>query len=141
MTIQIGEAAFATRRPRDLDKVLLADVGCNATEIARMLGGQPLAGTVARALLPFLPEEGRPALADLASDIAAAGTGEIAIQVVALYAATRADDLDGLTIAKLRVKAGEESVDLAGLKRLDDIAAAIRADRLEKAQAAAQVAE
>jgi hypothetical protein len=141
MTIRIGETALATRRPRDLDKALLADAGCNAAEVARMLSGQPLAGTVARALLPFLPEEGRPAIADLASQIDAAGTGEVAAQVAALYAATGADDLDGLTIPRLREKALEEEVDLAGLKRLDDIAAAIRADRLAKADAAAQVAE
>lgn len=141
MTVEIGGKTLPTRRPQDLDKALLAETGCNAAEFARMIGGQPLAGTVASALLPFLPEEGRPSASELAATIEAAGPAGVAAQVARLYAAAGADDLDGLTVAQLKVKADDEGVDLAGLKKLDDIAAAIRAHRLAKAEQAAEVAE
>ncbi|HVQ09526.1 MAG TPA: hypothetical protein VMS43_13930 [Allosphingosinicella sp.] len=137
MTVQIGDRKLATRMPTDLDRGLLADTGCNAAEIGRIIAGNPLAGTVARALLPFLAEDGRPSLAELAGEIEAAGTGAVAAQVVGLYVAAGADDLDGLTIAQLCEKAEAEQTDLAGLKRLNDILAAMRSAR--KARAAAKV--
>lgn len=138
MTIQIGAKRLATRRPQDLDAVLLVDFGCNAAEIAGMLAGQPLAGTVARALVPFLAEGDRPTLAELASDIDAAGTVNVATQVAALYVAAGADDLDGLGGRELAEKAEAEEVSLAGAKTLDDKRNLIRQARLAKLAAAAE---
>jgi len=141
MTIQIGERSLSTRRPKDLNRALLAETGCDAVEFARMLGGAPLAGTIASGLLPWLAEDDRPALPVLAAEIEAAGKGEIAARVLALYTSAGADDLDGVTVAKAREIAAEEGADLSGLKRLDDIVGAIRARRLAKAEEAARLGE
>lgn len=84
MKIKIGEREFATRRPADLDTKLIEASGCNAEETSRMLGSDAAPGHVARALLPFLGEADRPSLAELASEIAAAGTAAVAAQVAAL---------------------------------------------------------
>lgn len=136
MTVKIGDRQLATRRPQDLDRLLLEDTGCNAAEIATMLAGSPLAGLVARALRPFLPEGEAPPGLDLAAEIAEAGTIDVARRVAALYAAAGADDLDGLTGPQLREKAAAEVVDLGGATRVDDMREAIRAARLAKLEQA-----
>lgn len=64
MTITVAGAKFATRKPADLDAVLIAATGCNAAENAAILNGDPLAVRIAPAILPFLAEP--PALSDLA---------------------------------------------------------------------------
>src|SRR5690242_15941215 len=102
MTVKIGNREIATRRPQDLDKILLADTGCNAAEIVGMLSGSPLAHIVARALLPFMAEADRTSPPELAHEIAAAGIADVAAQVAALYAEAGADDLEGLTGPQLR---------------------------------------
>lgn len=132
MTIKIGDKSLTTRRPDDLDAQLRADTGHDAAEIGRALSGEPLAGTVARALLPFLAADGRPSAPELAAEIAAAGTAGVARQVAALYAASGADELDGLTVPKLRELAAAETLDLGGATTRPDIIAAIRAAREAK---------
>lgn len=78
-------------RPDDLDARLIAATGCDASEIAGMLAGNPIAGLVANALLPFLGEGSAPELAAL---IDGAGTPAIAAQVLALYATEQRDAED-----------------------------------------------
>jgi hypothetical protein len=86
--MQIGSNTYAVQaRPDDLDAQLLALTGCSAAEVAGWLGGHPIAGLVAAALLPFLAEQDRPAAPDLAQAIADAGVAEVAAEVAALYAA------------------------------------------------------
>lgn len=69
MAIKIGERSLATRRPQDLDAALVAATGCNALEMARILGGYANPGQVATALRPFLPEDA-PSTPELAAEIA-----------------------------------------------------------------------
>lgn len=64
MTITVAGEKFATRKPADLDAVLIAATGCNAAENAAIVNGDPLAVRLAPAILPFLAEP--PALCDLA---------------------------------------------------------------------------
>jgi hypothetical protein len=87
MKIKIGETEYSTTRPKGLDKALMASTGCSSNEVAHMLGGQPLAHLVARALLPFLAEEGRPDAVELAAAINDHGTAEVAAKVASLYGA------------------------------------------------------
>lgn len=85
--MKIGDTNYSLqKRPTDLDKQLLTSTGCSAAEIAANLAASPLAGTVAQALLPFLPEKDRPTVPALARAIAAAGITEVAGEVRKLYA-------------------------------------------------------
>jgi hypothetical protein len=88
MTIKIGNTTYKIRTPGDLDAVLVDATGCDATEMARMIGGTPQASHLARALHPFLhAEEGEvPHVSEVAAQIAAADDESIAGQVRALYA-------------------------------------------------------
>jgi hypothetical protein len=138
MTVQIGQKTFATRRPDDLDNRLLAEFGCNAAEVARLLSGSPLAGTVARALLPFVTEADRPETAVLATAIEAAGVAAVAAQVLATYARAGADDLDGMSGKQLDQVAADETISLTGAKTLDDKRSLIRAARQERLAAASE---
>ncbi|MGE3304283.1 MAG: hypothetical protein AB7M12_14355 [Hyphomonadaceae bacterium] len=133
MKIRIGDRQLTTKRPADLDAQLLASTGCTPGEVALMLSGSPLAGLVARAVEPFLSEEDRAATPDLASEIEAAGRIGVAAQVATLYAGSGADDLDGMTVPLLREAAERETVDIAGLRKADDIRERIRATRQAKA--------
>lgn len=91
MEITIGGKAYRTRKPSDLDKVLLGTTGCSAAEIASHLGGWPSAGRVASALHPFLPDDA-PSVPELAQAIAASEDGpEILASVKKLYAADEAE--------------------------------------------------
>lgn len=83
--MKIGEKSYTPRKPANLDERLIEATGCNAAEMARILGASPLAGTVANALLPFLPEKDRPTLASLAREIRAAGIVTVAADVRKLF--------------------------------------------------------
>ena len=84
--MKIGEKTYSSsRKPTDLDEKLIAATGVNAREMAAILAGTPLAGQVAQALLPFLPEKDRPFVSVLASEIAAAGVAVVAREVAKLY--------------------------------------------------------
>lgn len=91
MTIKIGERTLATRRPQNLDVQLVEATGCDAAEMARMLGSDAHPGSVAHALMPLLADGDRTSIAELASEIATAGTADVAAQVTALLAPV-ADD-------------------------------------------------
>lgn len=81
MTLKIGTATFATRRPTDLDAQLVNATGCSSAEIDHLLASGP--DRVAAAALPFILKDA-PSLVDLARAIAA---DPAAIeQVRALYA-------------------------------------------------------
>ena len=68
MQLQISGKAFTTRKPSNLDALLLDTTGCDAAETARHLAGYPSAGRVAAALHPFLPNEA-PSVTELAHAI------------------------------------------------------------------------
>jgi hypothetical protein len=86
--MKIGTRTFAVAdRPGDLDAQLVASTGCNAAEIAGMLAEGAIAGLVANALLPFLAEQDRPAVPELAALIAGEDLAGVTRQVAALYAA------------------------------------------------------
>lgn len=86
MEIKIGEKPFRTRKPSDLDAVLIAATGCNAAETAKQLAGWPSAGRVASALRPHLPDDA-PSTPELAHLIAIAANGpEVLVAVKKLYA-------------------------------------------------------
>lgn len=87
MKLKIGTTEHATARPKALDKALAASTGCSVAEVARMLGGQPAPDLVARALQPFLPEDARPGIPELAAAINDHGTADIAAKVASLYGA------------------------------------------------------
>lgn len=77
--IAIGKASHKTHRPKDLDDRLIAATGCNAAEVAGMLGGQPSARFVATALTPFLGDDA-PSLPDLTDAIAGDGGAQAAVR-------------------------------------------------------------
>ena len=83
--MKIGAKTYSPRRPSDLDAQLISRTGYNAVETARNLSGSPIAGHVAQALLPFLPEKERPPLVVLAREIAAAGVAAVAADVRKLF--------------------------------------------------------
>ena len=83
--MEIGSISFDPVRPTDLDEITAAVFGCNTVEIGGLLRGTPLAGMVARAVAPFIPEGDRPAEIVIAQEIAAAGVIPIARAVAALY--------------------------------------------------------
>lgn len=82
--MKIGSKTYSPRRPADLAEQLISRTGCDIGELARLLDDNPLAGTVARTLMPFLPEKDRPSDAELARNIAEAGVADVAKQVIAL---------------------------------------------------------
>jgi hypothetical protein len=85
MEIKIGDKSFRTRKPSDLDGVLISTTGCSAAEAAQHLAGWPTPGRIASALRPFLPDDA-PSVPDLAQDIAVADNGpEVLIAVKKLY--------------------------------------------------------
>lgn len=86
MQIKVGETSFKTRKPADLDAALLETTGCDAAETARHLAGYPLAGHVAAALRPFLPDNA-PSIPELALAIPVGDDAFIA-DVRGLYADT-----------------------------------------------------
>jgi hypothetical protein len=94
MTIKIGDTTYKIRKPSGLDAVLVGATGCDAAEMARMIGGTPQASHLARALHPFLHvEEGEvPHVSEVAAQIAAADDETIAGQVRALYAGKGGSD-------------------------------------------------
>jgi hypothetical protein len=83
--MKIGDSSYSPRRPRDLDAQLIASTGLDAADMASLLAGTPLAGHVAQALIPFLPEKDRPDALALAEAIAADGVAGVAAQVRAMY--------------------------------------------------------
>lgn len=85
MTIRIGEKVFETEQPANLDDLLLAQTGCNATEARRWLKGNPAAGYVAMALRPWLTGDDLPTMADLGAMIADVGAVDVASQLADLY--------------------------------------------------------
>lgn len=84
--IKIGGKSYATRKPSDIDAKLLEVTGCDANEIVRNLNGIPLAGTVAAAIMPFLPDDSL-SLVDLANLIDGDNLDEARRAVLALYGA------------------------------------------------------
>lgn len=88
MEIKIGEKSFRTRKPSNLDAVLIANTGCSAAEAVGHLNGWPSSGRIASALRPFLPDDA-PSVPELAQSIASADNGpEVLIAVKKLYAGT-----------------------------------------------------
>ena len=85
--MEIGSISFDPVRPADLDEITAAAFGCNTVEIGGLLRGIPLAGMVARAVSPFIPEADRPDEIVIAQEIAAAGVIPIARAVAELYEA------------------------------------------------------
>lgn len=86
MQFTVGDKSFKTRKPADLDAALLETTGCDAAETARHLAGYPLAGHVAAALRPFLPDNA-PSVPELALAIPVGDDAFIA-DVRGLYADT-----------------------------------------------------
>lgn len=84
MEIKVDKKTFSTRKPSNLDTVLLDATGCDAAETARHLAGYPSAGRVAAALHPFLPGDA-PSIAELAHAIPV-GDVEFMAAVRGLYA-------------------------------------------------------
>lgn len=84
MDIKVDKKSFTTRKPSNLDAVLLDTTGCDAAETARHLAGYPSAGRVAAALRPFLPSDA-PSVAELAHAIPV-GDVEFMAAVRGLYA-------------------------------------------------------
>lgn len=71
--------------PDDLDAKLLASGGISAVEMHRQLGGNCIAGTLAKALAPLVPGLAvRPH--ELASAIARHGSSEVRIELLGIYA-------------------------------------------------------
>lgn len=86
MDIKIGDKSFKTRKPQDLDAVLLATTGCNAVEAAKQLGGWPSPGRIASALRPYLPDDA-PSTPEIAQMIASADNGpDVLVAVKKLFA-------------------------------------------------------
>ena len=65
MTITIAGKSLPTRRPQDLNAVLIAATGCSAAENRKIIDGTPLPGRLAAALHPFLTDG--PSVAELAA--------------------------------------------------------------------------
>jgi len=85
--MKIGAITLKLRsKPDDVAAQLETATGCSPAEIAGWLGGNPIAGLVAAALVPFIEEADRPAIPELATAIADAGVGQVAAEVAGLYA-------------------------------------------------------
>lgn len=81
--IRIGAKSYYTARPGNLADELASGLGLGVDETRQFLSDRPSASLVARALAPFL-DGPRPATADLAREIAAAGTAMVAAAVAAM---------------------------------------------------------
>lgn len=81
--IRIGAKSYDTARPDNLADELASGLGLGVDETRQFLSDRPSASLVARALAPFL-DDPRPATADLAREIAAAGTAMVAAAVAAM---------------------------------------------------------
>lgn len=66
MTIAIAGKTYPTRKPADLDAVLVAATGCNASENIAIVGGHPLPSKIAAAVRPFLGDDA-PSMPELAA--------------------------------------------------------------------------
>jgi len=84
MAVRIGKLQLKTAVPEDLHRRLLAATGCSIAEIARILDGPCIAGSVAAALAPILAEP--LSRIDLARLIADAGVDVVRPRVARLYA-------------------------------------------------------
>ena len=101
MTITISGTTYPTRKPKDLDAVLIATTGCNAAETLGIVSGIPLPGRLAAALHPFLPDDG-PLIVELApaieQELAKEGNTVVA-DLKRLYTAVEAPPASGKTEA------------------------------------------
>lgn len=80
MTITIGGNTFNTRKPRDLDEIVIDSTGYSTAELARAVAAGAPAHLAARALHPFLGADA-PSIAELAQMIAQWGAPDLAVQI------------------------------------------------------------
>lgn len=85
MEIKIGGKTLKTKKPGDLDAVLIAWTGCSAAETATQLASWPSPGRLASALHPFLADDA-PSVPELAAMISEDQDVEIIGAVQKLYA-------------------------------------------------------
>lgn len=91
--MKIGNLELRTGTPDEAR--LLSSASCSVAEMRRLLAGECLAGTVAKALLACCSSEDRPDSAELARAIAAHGIEKVKSRVARLYAARPAQPKEG----------------------------------------------
>lgn len=70
MPIKIGGKTLSTRKPHNLDELLVAATGCNAAETVGALDAYSSPARVAAAIHPFLGDDG-PTVQELGASLAA----------------------------------------------------------------------